>query len=144
MGAWSVFLSAVLYLFGIVQALQRNIAVHKDCMLGSIVFALVPVGVPRFGRDLLQWSVGPGCNVSSTPEFWFFWNSIYCVIGWPMVFVVARRFSAHPIFSGLLKFNIVCILGLILAFRPQLRLEQCIWVLLTGGQERNAVAPAPE
>ncbi|CAK0852145.1 unnamed protein product, partial [Prorocentrum cordatum] len=66
--AWSVFLSAVLYLFGIIQALHRNIAVHKDCMLGSIVFALVPVGVPRFGRDLLQWSVGSGCNVSSTPE----------------------------------------------------------------------------
>merc|ERR1719401_1886231 len=89
----SAWTSWFCYLMGMWHAYNRNFAIHKDFMVGSILFATVPIGFPRFIRDLTQLQVGSDCDVAEKPEFNFFVCCLLCIFGWPGLFLLAGRWS---------------------------------------------------
>lgn len=115
--------SFLLYMLGMYYATHNHVAAHKDCMIASILFATVPIGVPRFLRDLLQLFVGDGCNVADKPEFNFFVCSIYAVFSWPMLYKLARRWDQSS--AQWFKLNILVVLLFIAFCQPDLHPNPC-------------------
>lgn len=112
------------YLLGMYHAYHKNTAIHKDVMIGAILFATVPTGVPRFLRDFAQWFVGERCNVTGEVEFNFLICALLCVVGWPALFLLASRWM--KVMKFWLIINIVVVLLCVLVTKPKLHMNECI------------------
>lgn len=125
----ALLLSMVSYFMGMIQVKRGLTAIHKDCMVTAVLYSTVPVGVPRAARDLVQMFLGPSCEVASTPETWFFLCSVYCLAGWPFVFIAAKRFRRY---RGLLFFHIWIVIIACFLCRPSLAFPDCLVSAVLG------------
>merc|ERR1711974_480211 len=119
-----------MWILGLVQAVNRRIASHKDCMIASALFAMVPTGLARFGRDALQWYLGDTCNVAKSADFIFFVVSVNATIGWPLLYKLSKRWSVHAVFPFFLAVNISMLVVAVLIARPKLSGDPCLWEAL--------------